>query len=302
MNAFMVFSHIERKKIIEMQPDIHNAEVSKALGRRWKELRVEDREPYVQEAERLRQLHMQEYPDYKYQPRKKHLGQSGSKPKSPPFSPLKTSSPKKSSSRRLADVFSPIKKLASKRDDVFTGISGTFGSVGAGVAFVNSSRVKFSPVAPAKRGLSVDPTRLSLKLTIDSKFKAKLRQSKELQTGTNLAELMHKQQQLVPLSSATHNYPQLSFSPNSLKDVSSSSSSSSSSSPSNTTSFYDEDEELSKGTVLSPTDSLMEYGARTSLDDLDNLTDLLQIPPSEFAMDDLGDLFGTTSSLGTLVY
>lgn len=71
MNAFMVFSHIERKKIIEFQPDIHNAEVSKALGKRWKELDNEAKEPYVQEAERLRLLHMQEYPDYKYRPRKK---------------------------------------------------------------------------------------------------------------------------------------------------------------------------------------------------------------------------------------
>ena len=71
MNAFMVFSHIERKKIIEIQPDIHNAEVSKALGRRWKELSNGGKEPYVQEAERLRLLHMQEYPDYKYRPRKK---------------------------------------------------------------------------------------------------------------------------------------------------------------------------------------------------------------------------------------
>lgn len=73
MNAFMVFSHIERKKIIEFQPDIHNAEVSKALGKRWKELSNEAKEPYVQEAERLRILHMREYPDYKYRPRKKPL-------------------------------------------------------------------------------------------------------------------------------------------------------------------------------------------------------------------------------------
>eukprot|EP00095_Tigriopus_kingsejongensis_P011907 snap_masked-scaffold111_size354240-processed-gene-2.8 protein:Tk11907 transcript:snap_masked-scaffold111_size354240-processed-gene-2.8-mRNA-1 annotation:"sox14 protein" len=73
MNAFMVFSHIERKKIIEFQPDIHNAEVSKALGKRWKDLTSEGKEPYVQEAERLRILHMQEYPDYKYRPRKKPL-------------------------------------------------------------------------------------------------------------------------------------------------------------------------------------------------------------------------------------
>ena len=80
MNAFMVFSHIERKKIIEIQPDIHNAEVSKALGRRWKELNSEGKEPYVQEAERLRLLHMQEYPEYKYRPRKKPI-------KSPPLPP-----------------------------------------------------------------------------------------------------------------------------------------------------------------------------------------------------------------------
>ncbi|TRY61690.1 hypothetical protein TCAL_09090, partial [Tigriopus californicus] len=73
MNAFMVFSHIERKKIIEFQPDIHNAEVSKALGKRWKDLSNEAKEPYVQEAERLRILHMREYPDYKYRPRKKPL-------------------------------------------------------------------------------------------------------------------------------------------------------------------------------------------------------------------------------------
>ena len=42
----------------------------------------------------------------------------------------------------------------------------------------------------------------------------------------------------------------------------------------------------------------------TSLDDLDDLTDLLQIPPSEFAMEDLGDLFGVVGGAGssTVVY
>ena len=43
----------------------------------------------------------------------------------------------------------------------------------------------------------------------------------------------------------------------------------------------------------------------TSLDDLDDLTDLLQIPPSEFAMEDLGDLFGVVGGGGgssTVVY
>ena len=72
MNAFMVWSQIERRKIIDNQPDIHNAEISKDLGKKWKQLTEAEREPYIQEAERLRLLHMQEYPDYKYRPRKKN--------------------------------------------------------------------------------------------------------------------------------------------------------------------------------------------------------------------------------------
>jgi len=77
MNAFMVFSHIERKKIVELNPDIHNAEISKQLGKRWKALDDEARKPFVEEADRLRQLHQKEYPDYKYRPRKKMKGSPG---------------------------------------------------------------------------------------------------------------------------------------------------------------------------------------------------------------------------------
>lgn len=71
MNAFMVWSQIERRKICEQQPEIHNAEISKRLGKRWKMLSDEERKPFIAEAERLRVLHMKQYPDYKYRPRKK---------------------------------------------------------------------------------------------------------------------------------------------------------------------------------------------------------------------------------------
>ena len=57
MDAFMVWSQLERKKIIEVTPDKHNAEISKELGRTWKLLPEEARQPYIEEAERLRILH-----------------------------------------------------------------------------------------------------------------------------------------------------------------------------------------------------------------------------------------------------
>ena len=44
---------------------------------RWKALDDEARKPFVEEADRLRQLHQKEYPDYKYRPRKKMKGSPG---------------------------------------------------------------------------------------------------------------------------------------------------------------------------------------------------------------------------------
>lgn len=71
MNAFMVWSQIQRRQICEKNPDMHNAEISKQLGRDWKRLSDLERLPFIAEAENLRQLHQKEYPNYKYRPRKK---------------------------------------------------------------------------------------------------------------------------------------------------------------------------------------------------------------------------------------
>jgi len=71
MNAFMVWSQLERRKIIEQNPDAHNAEISKNLGKKWRTLGDEEKQEFIDEAERLRQLHLKEYPDYKYKPKKK---------------------------------------------------------------------------------------------------------------------------------------------------------------------------------------------------------------------------------------
>lgn len=71
MNAFMVWSQLERRRIVSLTPDMHNAEISKQLGRRWKLLTEAEKRPYKEEAQRLKILHRLEYPDYKYRPKKK---------------------------------------------------------------------------------------------------------------------------------------------------------------------------------------------------------------------------------------
>jgi hypothetical protein len=73
MNAFMVWSQIQRRRLAETDPGLHNAEISKRLGRLWMTLTDVERLPFVEEAERLRMFHCREFPDYKYRPRRKQF-------------------------------------------------------------------------------------------------------------------------------------------------------------------------------------------------------------------------------------
>lgn len=164
MNAFMVFSHIERKKIVELNPDIHNAEISKQLGKRWKALDDEARKPFVEEADRLRQLHQQEYPDYKYRPRKKMKGSPGC-PITGPLSPHHHLKQPKTRPGCLKPRFGvrPAGRLGENNNMMGTS------------TILHQKTVMTNGVQSLPLG--VPDERLKLRVTIDQKFRENIRLS-----------------------------------------------------------------------------------------------------------------------------
>jgi hypothetical protein len=174
----MVWSQIERKKICEKNPDIHNAEVSKRLGREWKLLSEEERKPYIQEAERLRVLHSKEYPDYKYRPKKRSKSGSDSACSSPGPSPVKT--PRKSN-----EMSTPKKKGTSRSKSLACqspGISSTFETptkqiISSLSAFSRTSSISSPGSPPCNRihivtsTIKTPPESFGMHIKIDKQFK-----------------------------------------------------------------------------------------------------------------------------------
>jgi hypothetical protein len=67
----MVWSKGRRKDLAQENPRMHNSELSKKLGAEWKALSDADKRPYIEEAKTIRERHMEEFPHYRYRPRRK---------------------------------------------------------------------------------------------------------------------------------------------------------------------------------------------------------------------------------------
>lgn len=197
MNAFMVWSQIERRKICEIEPDLHNAEISKRLGKQWKRLSEAERKPFIEEAERLRLLHMQEYPDYKYQPRKKAKLYDGKSVSSHPKGSKQQHHVKihKISSNSTSQItlnkpkhHRPVKPksqvLLPFKGETSTGTP----LVAAAKPKVMSPVYSASRVSPVVPKCSISKDNLKLKLKIDKKFRENLSSIRNTDVVTNIAD------------------------------------------------------------------------------------------------------------------
>ncbi|XP_077311309.1 transcription factor SOX-30-like isoform X1 [Lithobates pipiens] len=72
MNAYMLWARINRPVLSKANPNTKFALISAMLGEEWSKLTEAQKEPYYEEAERIKRKHTREHPDWEFRPDIKH--------------------------------------------------------------------------------------------------------------------------------------------------------------------------------------------------------------------------------------
>ena len=65
-NAFILYSQAMRSEVQQQNPSLSNTEVSRLLGKMWKEVPSESKNQYKQQAARLQEEFKRQHPNYTY--------------------------------------------------------------------------------------------------------------------------------------------------------------------------------------------------------------------------------------------
>ncbi|EUC31712.1 hypothetical protein COCCADRAFT_38231 [Bipolaris zeicola 26-R-13] len=80
-NAFILYRQHHQQAIIARNPGLNNPDISKIIGEQWKTEPEERKKIWQDLAQEEKARHQEQYPDYRYQPRR--IGKSGSSPLNP---------------------------------------------------------------------------------------------------------------------------------------------------------------------------------------------------------------------------
>ncbi|KAF2848836.1 hypothetical protein T440DRAFT_400371 [Plenodomus tracheiphilus IPT5] len=80
-NAFILYRQHHQQTIIARNPGLNNPDISKIIGEQWKALSEEHKKVWQDLAQEEKARHHEQYPDYRYQPRR--IGKPGSSPLNP---------------------------------------------------------------------------------------------------------------------------------------------------------------------------------------------------------------------------
>ncbi|KAH0021774.1 hypothetical protein KCU80_g16008, partial [Aureobasidium melanogenum] len=71
-NAFILYRKHHHSDIVARNPGLHNNEISKIIGKMWRDESEPVKKQWKDKAENVKRQHLRDHPDYQYQPHKPH--------------------------------------------------------------------------------------------------------------------------------------------------------------------------------------------------------------------------------------